>query len=542
MLLALLPAVVLLRVEGSRAARPNVVLIQTDDQSANTLRAKFRGLDNRIHRAMPNTLDLIARQGTEFTRYYATQPVCGPSRAALLTGRYAHTTGLKRNTGSSGGWTGWQQLPLLNDNLATRLQDAGYRTVHIGKFTNDYTSADGTPETVVPPGWDRWHTMSYSAPTLYYGYYLNRNGVITGPHGSAGYDAVSGEVDPVTCTADRLLLPAAGECQLATDVYTRTAVREIRAAGNRPLYLQLDYNTPHGDARPPVGPQPATRHYDTAFGNRMPRMPSFNEADIRDKPSWLKRVAEPMDRRETERIDTRWRKEMEALRDVDDGVAAIVKTLRRTGKLGNTYLVFLSDNGLFHGEHRLSSAKFLAYEPSARVPMMIRGPGVPAGRRSAELVGNVDIAPTVLDLARAGGRNRLDGRSLRPFWKDPKRRTRRPLLIESWIGTGNPARELKDAGLGPELESSGAAASVAAPALNFRAVRAGRYKYIRYSSGDRELYDLARDPGELQNRISAPRYRPVRRWLESVLRQRQDCRAARCRKVTGPLPARKAVR
>lgn len=545
LLLAFLPAVVCLRLEAARAARPNVIVIQTDDQSANTLRAKYRGFDNRMHQAMPNVLGRIAGQGTEFTRYYATQPVCGPSRAALLTGRYAHTTGLKRNSGPNGGWTGWQRLPLYRDNLATRLQGSGYRTIHIGKFTNRYMAGPDQPETIVPPGWDRWHTMSYFQPPLYYGYLLNRNGTAAGPFGSPGYDLVGNHTDPPTCTAARLTRPgAAKECMHATDMYSRTAVNEIRAAGNRPFYLQLDYNSPHGDGRRPAGPQPTTRNYDRAFGTRAPRPQNFNEANVRDKPAWLKRIAKPLTRGEIERIDVRWAKELESLRDVDEGVGAIFKTLRQMGKLRNTYVIFLSDNGLFHGEHRFSSAKFLAYEPSARVPMMIRGPGIPKGRRSAELVANVDIAPTVLDLAGLGGRGRLDGRSLRPFWKNPKRRTRRPLFLESWIGgDADLSAELRDAGLGPELDRTGGASiSVAAPALNFRGVRVGPYKYVEYQGGDTELYDLKRDPRELNNRVRNRRYRPALRRLKRILRRRKDCRAAQCRRIVGPLPARKAAR
>lgn len=534
LLLAFLPAVLFLRLEAARAARPNVILIQTDDQSSSTLRAKYRGLDNRVRRAMPNTLDLIAARGTEFTRYYATQPVCGPSRAALLTGQYAHTSGLKRNSGRTGGWTGWQALPLYRQNLATRLQGAGYRTVHIGKFTNNYMVAEGQPETTVPPGWDSWHTMSYLMPPLYYGYYLNRNGTAAGPLGSPGYDLIRNGTDPVTCTRARLLDPASPqECMHATDVYTRTAVDEIRSAGDRPIYLQLDYNSPHGDGRAPAGPEPTTRNYDTAFGSRAPRTRNFNEADLRDKPRWLKRIGKRLGKGEIERIDNRWAKELESLRDVDDGVEAIVKTLRQTGKLRNTYLIFLSDNGLFHGEHRLSSAKFLPYEPAARVPMMIRGPGVPRGR-SGELAANVDIAPTVLDLAGIGGRARLDGRSLRPFWKNPKRRTRRPLFIESWIGN-RADEDVRNADLG-------ARPSVAAPALNYRGIRVGRYKYVQYASGDTELYDLVADPHELNNRVRNRRYRPVLRRLKRTLRDRQDCRAAQCRRMVSPLPARKAGR
>lgn len=523
-----------LRLESAgAAARPNVVVIQTDDQSMNTLRARFRGLNNRIHRAMPNTLDRIARQGTEFTRYYATHPVCSPSRASLLTGQYAHTSGLKKNSGPTGGWEGWQNLPLFDRNMAVDLQRNGYRTIHVGKFTNNYTRGNDQVETVIPPGWDRWVTASYGSQLYFYGFGMNVNGTATGPFGSRGYDLFNQEKDPPACSAALLTQPEpAVRCDYNTDVYTRHAVNEIEAAGDQPFYLQLDYHAPHGDHRSPAGPEPATRHFDSAFKNRMPVMPGFNERNINDKPSWLKKIAEPMTKREIDRIHERWVKEVESLRAVDDGVGAIMKTLRRTGKLRNTYVLFLSDNGLFHGEHRLSSAKFLPYEPSARVPFLIRGPGIGKGRRSGEIVANIDIAPTILNLTGTRSSSRLDGRNMKPFWKKPARRTRRPLVLESYVGPADLGGEEKP---DPALPEAGA--SIAAPAHNFTGIRVGRYKYIEYQTGDRELYDLRSDPWELNNRVRNLRYRPVVRRLKAVLRTRKDCQGSGCRKVINPLPS-----
>lgn len=528
--LASLLAILLARVENAVAGpRPNIVLIQTDDQSMNTLRATYRDSHNRLHRVMPNTLNLIARRGAEFTNFYASHPVCGPSRAALLTGQYAHRSGLKRNSGPNGGWEGWQNLPLFQHNLATDLQRNGYRTTHIGKFTNNYFGdTPDTIETTVPPGWDRWHTISYANQLLFYGYNLNLNGAATGPWGSSGYDLVRSGVDSTRCTAARLFSPVPGlDCNHLGDRYSRAAIEEIEASGNQPFYIQIDHNTPHGDSRPPVGPEPPTRHYDTAFKNRMPRMPGFNEADVRDKPGFI-RKAPRMSRQEINQIDTRWRKELEALRGVDDGVRAIIKTLWRTGKLKNTYLIYTSDNGLFHGEHRLGSAKFLPHEPAARVPMLISGPGIRAGRRSREVVSNIDIVPTILGLTGSRSSTGVDGRNLRPFWQRPARRTRRPILLESYVGPEDmPVRR---------SGSGRAGISIPAPPLNFFGLRVGNYKYIEYSGGERELYDLARDPHELHNRVRSPAYARLLRVLKRDLRRRRYCRGSGCRRVLPRLP------
>lgn len=509
---------------AAESSRPNVVVIQTDDQAMLSLRATFRDPNGVLRRAMPKTLDLLAARGIEFTNYYVSNPLCSPSRATLLSGQYSHTSNFKRNSGPEGGWEGWQNLPIMDENLAVSLSRVGYRTAHIGKFTNNYhgeTNTDFDP--TVPPGWTHWYTPVYGGTLYYYGTKLNVNGAKVGPLGTTGYDLWGRGTDPPGCTAARLLEPLPGlECHHSTDLFSRNAVEQIQQSGSQPFYIQVDYNTPHGDMRSPIGAQPLARHYDSAIKTRMPRPRGFNEPDNRDKPSFIRNIP-PMSRAEIESINTRWQKDLESLRGVDDGVGAIVEALRRTGKLANTYIIFTSDNGMFHGELRMGSAKFLPHEPSAKVPFLVRGPGIRPGTRSGEIVANVDIAPTVAGLAGARLSRGFDGRSLRPFWSNPKRRTRRAVVLESYVGP-------------VDLPISDAGISAPAPPRNFSGIRAGRYKYIEYTNGERELYDLRTDPAELQNRIHNPAWRRVATSLARILASRRECRGAACRAPTAKLP------
>lgn len=530
LLLALLAAVALGRASAAPtaraaadAARPNVVVIQTDDQSMNTFRASFRDPYDRTRRSMPKTLDLIGARGIEFTNYYVSHPLCSPSRATLLSGQYAHTSGLKKNSGAEGGWEGWRNLPILGENLAVALGRSGYRTAHIGKFTNGYYGTDVDPvDRTVPPGWSNWFTPAYSSTLYYYGTLLNVDGEARGPFGVNGYDRNGVGTDPPECTAANLLDPVPGVvCNHSTDMFSRDAVEEIQKPSDQPFYIQVDYNTPHGDHRSPIGPEPLARHYDSALKTKMPRMAGYNETDNSDKPSFLRDIP-PMTRQEIEGIDTRWQKEVEALRGVDDGVGAIVEALKRAGKLNNTYIFFVSDNGMFDGQHRMSSAKFLPHEPSTHVPLLVRGPGIKPGTRTSELVANVDLAPTILSLTGAKLPGGYDGRSLRPFWKNTKKRTLRPVVLESYVG---PNEGPVDAGT-----------SAPAPPRNFTGIRVGRYKYVEYANGERELYDMRKDRAELTNRALDPTWRKIATRLSSDLATWRNCRGGACRAVVTKLP------
>ena len=159
-------------------------MIQTDDQTLDELYATSRLSAAPKTQAMPNTLDLIAKRGMTFNRYYVSYPLCCPSRVSLLTGRYAHNHNVKGNVQPNGGYTGFS-LPRRADshNLATWLQGAGYRTIHIGKFLNGYGDEPYDDGTTVPPGWSAWHTvLNADTDHYFYGYTLNNNGAVDGPY------------------------------------------------------------------------------------------------------------------------------------------------------------------------------------------------------------------------------------------------------------------------------------------------------------------------------------------------------------------------
>ncbi len=490
---------------AAAAQRPNVVVIQTDDQKLGDLYATQTGPDGLPLAAMPNTLGLIAGAGATFSRYYVSDPLCCPSRASLLTGQYAHNDGVLGNgPGPFGGYGALDK----SSNLATWLQSAGYQTIHIGKFLNYYGEPPVSPASEVPPGWTDWETLVGEDSTHYfYGYRLNINGAVQGPFGDITY----AHKDSPGCVPDSV----AGTCDYQTDVLTRRAVGQVEAsAGHGPFFLSLDYVAPHGDFRAPFGPEPAPRDYDTWASTRYPRPTGFDEADVSDKPPFL-RGASPLSKVAIAQIQQEWQKRIESLRAVDAGVGRIIDALSATGQLANTYVLFTSDNGFFGGEHRIQREKFLPYEPSSHLPLLLRGPGISPGVRSGELAMNVDLGPTILAIAGASATVPLDGRSLLPFAKRPARRTRRPLLLEGF------ARAVEVATAKPIFN---------APVRDFQGIRVGSYKYVRYAGGIRELYDLRNDPAELHSRVYDPRFRHVRAFLARRLNRLRRCAGAACRR------------
>ena len=511
---------------AASAQRPNFVVIQTDDQSPHLLKSAYRGRDGVFRPTMPNTVGKIFRAGTEFRNYYTTSPVCSPSRASLLNGQYPKNNNLLTNDGSFGGWLGWKGQAISENNIPLALKRAGYRTSHFGKFMNSYFELDtGRPTPDVPRGWSRWFTASFkSGDNLFYGYSVNDDGRIRGPFGKRNYTSKK-RIDPPSCgllTAKVRERPRGPEvrCNYTTDLFTRQAVRELREKGARkPFYMQIDFDAPHGDVRFPVGPQPATRHIGKASRTPLTKDPSFNESDISDKPPLIQEAAaRPLTGGDTRKLKGAYRSQLESLMAIDEGVGAIVKNLRRIGELDNTYIFFVSDHGYFLGEHRFSLAKFLPYESSSSVSMAVRGPGVPKFSSSNEVVGNIDVPATIADLASLETPYELDGRSLRGFWKDPGRRSRRPVGIALFSPTAT-----------PQL-------SARAPALRYRGYRVGPYKLIRYWTGESELYDLSRDPYELSNVYEDPAYVAVRQYVVSHYDDVVNCVADGCRESLPPWP------
>jgi arylsulfatase A-like enzyme len=509
--------------------RPNVVVIQTDDQTLEQVFAEYRNPFGIRARVMPNTLDLVKKAGVTFNRYYASYPLCCPSRATLLTGRYAHSHGVISNDAPRGGWPGYQKKAIYRHNLGVWLQNAGYRTIHIGKFINNYGGATKEDTTTdVPPGWNNWQTLaSDNGARRFYGYPLNVNGQIEGPFGSRDYEDASSKDDPGCPDSPPIL----GSCNYQTDVLTERAVEQIdSSAPSGPFYLQVDFSAPHGDTVPPIGPEPAPRHYDSAVDTPLPKPPEFNEGNVSDKPSFIRDAAEHLDPLQIRRIKIEYQKGLESLRSVDEGVGRLIEALQRNGELANTYVFFISDNGFFFGEHRLERAKFLPYEPAIHMPLLVRGPGIKPGSRSGELVANIDLAPTILRLTGASADRRFDGRSLVRFWRDTALRTRRPILLESFIN----ATDVDGDGV-PD-SPGGASASIQAPIENYLGVRMGPYMYVEYETGDRELYDLAKDPHQLNSRHRSRRYDRVQAFLRRQIQRLEGCVGRDCKFTTGPLP------
>ena len=222
----------------------------------------------------------------------------------------------------------------------------------------------------------------------------------------------------------------------------------------------------------------------------------------------------------------------------------MINTVGAMGRLRNTYILFTSDNGFFYGEHRLTGGKFLAYEPSTHMPLLIRGPGIKPGSSTGELTGNIDLAPTILELAGAKADKSIDGRSLIPYLLDPSLRTRRPLLFESFVetndvnaqggqplaGAGRPGTAARPKG------SDEAGASIVAPPKDYIGIRLGPYKYIEWPNGEKELYDINKDPYELNNKVRDSNLFPIRAFLQKELRRLAECNGRGCQETTPKLP------
>ena len=452
MLLALLLA-------APAGAAPNIVVVETDDQTAESMRV------------MSRTRAQLALEGTTFANSFVSLSLCCPSRATFLTGRYAHNHGVRDIHLPHGGYEKLDHA----ETLAVWLQRSGYATVQLGKYLNRYGRRNPTE---VPAGWTEWHGLVDPSTYSYYGFAINDDGVVK----RYGRTPEHYQTDVIT--------------ERAEEIVTR------RGASPQPFFLWVGYLAPHnglprepGDPGGMPTPVPAPRHAGVFATASLPAPPSFDEADVSDKPlairrrprlSWTKQRA----------IDAHHRQQLESLLAVDEGVDRIVEALRRTGELEDTLIVFTSDNGFLHGEHRVPGGKILPYEESIRVPLLMRGPGVPRGVVSRRPAANVDLAPTLLDVAGAQAPWTPDGASL--LAPEP----RRDLLLE-----------------GPARKHGGGA--------RFTGLRTQRHKYVERDTGDVELYDLGRDPYELRNLAG------TRRALEARLSRRlarlRTCAGLSCR-------------
>ncbi|HSG45310.1 MAG TPA: sulfatase [Anaerolineales bacterium] len=446
---------------------PNIIFILTDD------------LDFPLMPYMENTNKLIGDQGATFTNYFVTSSACCPSRASTLRGQYPHNTGILENS------PGFEQF-YRNGNdettIATWMKNAGYKNSYLGKYMNLYPA--GVKRTYIPPGWADWHVFLDEGESFYFAYSMNENGKLVRYQKKAE--------------------------DYSTDVIKNRAMEFIDKYSNKrsPFFIFISLYAPHGPS------DPAPRHRNIHTDLIYPKSQSFHEEDTSDKPLIIRDLRRTGGIFEIEESDALFVKRVQSMLAVDEMVAELVQLLDANGQLDNTYIIFTSDNGFHMGEHSLPSGKMLPYEEDIHVPLLIRGPNIRPGTIVNEMASNIDIAPTIVELAGAQIADFVDGRSFAPFlYATGQQPTiwRQALLIE----TGNLERE--------------------SPVIAYRGVRTGEFIYIEYENGELEFYDLIADPYQLENlasKLDTETISTLHFWLEEL----KTCKADECRSTERARP------
>ena len=422
---------------------PNIIFILIDD-----LRWDDLGVAGHPFVKTPN-IDRIANEGALFRNAFITAPLCSPSRASFLTGQYAHTHGITDNVDRSAASHKLITFPLL-------LQQSGYTTAFIGKW---HMGNDDSPR----PGFDRW--VSFKGQGSYLDPEINEDGKDRKPRG------------------------------YITDLLSGYAVEFIKRQHDKPYLVYLAHKAVHPEVMQHDDGSinlaeaerfiPAERHRNLFTGEKIPRRASAMRAPT-GKPALERRLdGLPPLGANTGTRDEAVLGRLRSLIAVEEGVGEILKALKDTDQLDNTVIVFTSDNGYFYGEHGLSVERRLAYEESIRMPLLIRYPkAIKAGTVRDEFALNIDLGPTLLELAGVSTPARIDGRSLVPLLKGAKTDWRKSFLIEYYSDR-----------VFPRIRQMG-----------YKAVRNERWKYIHYFEleGMDELYDLKADPYEMRNIIHNP--------------------------------------
>ena len=433
---------------GASDQKPNIVFILTDDQAWNVL-----SRDGRYTFLETPNIDRLADEGMVFENAFVTTSLCSPSRASFLTGVYAHKHGVYINTIRDP----FPSAPFMPKVL----QDAGYETAFLGKW---HMKHGAQPR----EGFDYW--LSFDGQGEYFDPPLNEN----------GRDFV--------------------EKGYMTDILTEYAVNWINKEHEKPFCLFLWHKAVHA----PFSPAPRDS---AAFSDaKIPVYDSWYD-DMADKPEWLRRawyygvhydpwveskgkpVPPTIDPHPWDPQKERWMNYLRAMLAVDKSAGDIRKCLEENDILDNTVIVYGSDNGFFIGAHQRSD-KRLMYEESLRIPLFIRYPKlVKPGSTSSEMVLNIDVAPTLIELAGGNIPEKMQGKSLLPLLKQEDTDWRESIMYEYY----------------QERYAPGLVTTVG--------VRNERYKYIEspdLPNDINELYDLEKDPGEMDNKINDPEYKEVK--------------------------------
>jgi arylsulfatase A-like enzyme len=417
------------------APRPNFVFVLTDDLAWNLV----------SH--MPHVVAL-EKAGVTFSHYYVVDSLCCPSRSAIFTGEYPHDDGVFTNTGSDGGYNAYNAHGDQAKSFAVALKKSGYRTALMGKYLNGYS-----PANPVAPGWNVWNATGNGYAE--FNYSLNQNGTQRF-YGKAPDDYL-------------------------TDVLSSKATKFIgsAAAKHKPFMLEVATFAPHA----PYTPAPT--YADAAANVQYPKTAAFNQLPV-NPPPWLAQHA-PLTADQQARITSEYQNRVEADLSVDNMIGHIERELRAKGVAKNTYIVFSSDNGYHMGEYRLEPGKQTAFDTDIRVPLIVTGPDVPAGRTVTQLASNIDLAPTFEALAGPAIRKTIDGHSLAALWHGQRPKDWRQAILIEHHGPDDVPGD-------PDAQTN-----AQADPPSYEAVRTENALYVLYVNGDQEYYDTAKDPLELDN-------------------------------------------
>ncbi|XP_063595975.1 N-acetylglucosamine-6-sulfatase-like isoform X1 [Penaeus indicus] len=513
-----------LRAQYIKKTQPNFVLILTDDQDV--------VLDGML--PMANVKKLIAREGLTLSNSFVASPLCCPSRSSILTGQYVHNH-MAINNSLSGQCSGkrWQMGPEKR-TFATHLHKYGYETFFAGKYLNQYGDEKVGGVKHVPPGWDWW--IGLKGNSRYYNYTLSINGVAE-KHGA----------DP---NKDYL-----------TKVISERAQEFLhKSSFEKPFFMMLSVPSAHA----PFTPEPK---YSGNFSSlKAPRTENFNIKAGEGKHWLMRQGVQPLPDDVVDKVDDVFRNRLRTLLTVDDMVKDVVEYLEAVDELKNTYLIFTSDNGYHLGQFSLPLDKREPYETDIRVPFTIRGPNIPSGMVSAFPTTNIDLAPTILDLAGVPIPKYMDGISLKSEITKTKStgvrvvlnsislseeeilkreyqvpgypQVRRTMLVEhSGEGTEkNKGCEFMGSGL------SGCNPNFACKCEDswnntyscLRQVSSEEnFLFCKWDDGEsfQEMYDLKSDPQQLNNTIGIIK-RDVHKKLNNLLRNLKRCRGARCAELS----------
>ncbi len=495
-------------VGSTPATKPNIVVVMLDDMRSDEMRFA------------PNARKYVRERGLDFRNSFSPYPLCCPARASFLLGKYAHNHGVLFHEAPYG-------FGALDDHLtiASRLHAAGYNTALVGKYLNRYgempSRVTGQPsEHYVPDGWTDW-MVSLETPWAagsglhgntynYFDYTQNINGTTVMHPGEYSSTVIGDEARSLITKYHRThdpffmwITPVAPHHGGPTESddpapYTEAGGRvQTFVTPARPDWVKgrFDAEITHAFGQPVHGPA---------------------EADVSDKPFNVAKLAETTETEKLRLRDTE-RQRAEAIYAWDVEFGKIIARLKQAGEYDNTVIMFTSDNGYYLGEHRQRLGKIKAHEPVLHVPLAVAGPGIGTGVRYNPIT-TFDLTATILDLAGAAPLPDMDGSSKVAELHGDDRDWDTAVVTEGLLP------DVKDVdaelGLPTGLTTSG--------------LRTGRYKLIRYGTGEAELYDLWTDPNELTSVWDDPAYADVQGEMVRLWKQYRDCAGDACRV---PLPA-----